>query len=301
MTIVYRRFEVQDRTPVYQLFRESIWDFMLQNGQVASDDKNEIFATFEKQKNLYFHLEHTAIEDWVAEDSAQGLVGWARSIERDNHLELTHFFVSTKTQGKGVGRTLLDLAFAPGRGQQRSIIATPNPRALSLYLRYGVSFQGMAFTIFGQPQNRPFESDLVVKQLTASKATLDIVADIENQVLGYQRPTDLEFFMSNQPVFLFYRNEKAVAYAFGCDGKSAGPAGALNPEDLPALMHTIEQSACQIGMDSIYLTVPAAAKQAVCWALDNGYKIDPFYEVLLAKHATMQFDRYIMSESAFVW
>ena len=301
MTITYRRFESKDRAPVYALFRESIWDYMLQHGLVAIDDKNDVDATFEQQQNLYIHLENTASEDWVAEDNQQSLIGWARSIERDDHLELTHFFVATKTQDSGVGRALLDLAFPINRGQQRSIIATTNPRALSLYLRYGVSFQGMAFTIFGKPQNREFDSDLVVKQLPASPQTLGIVTGIENEVLGYKRPTELEFFMSNQPTFLFYRDGQAVAYAFGCDGKSAGPAAALNPEYLPALMQQIEQSACQIEMESLWLTVPAAVKHAINWALDNDYKIDPFHEILLAKNPTMQFDRYIMTESAFVW
>jgi hypothetical protein len=43
------------------------------------------------------------------------------------------------------------------------------------------------------------------------------------------------------------------------------------------------------------------AKRAVSWALTSGYKIDPFYEVLLAKNPSMNLDRFIMTQSAFVW
>ena len=273
----------------------------MQSGIVSKEDNYDVDEYFRKQKGLYVHLEEHATEDWVAEDGGQKLVGWARSIERDNHLELTHFFVDTKTQGSGVGRALLDRAFPVGRGQQRSIIATTNPRALSLYLRYDVSFQGMAFSVYGKPEKRECHTDLVIKQAAASTQTLDTIVDIENQVLGYRRSAELEFFMKNQPVYLFNRDDKPVGYAFGCDGNSAGPAAALDPDDMPVLLHTIEQSACERKIDSLWLALPANASQAVSWVLANGYKIDPFHEILLAKNPVMKFDRYIMTQSAFVW
>jgi len=274
---------------------------MLQNGIAGPDDENDIDEFFRQQKDLYLHLEQTATEDWVAEDEANGLVGWARSIERDNHLQLTHFFVSTADQGSGVGRALLELAFPLDRGQQRSIIATTNPRALSLYLRFGVSFQGMAFSFYGEPQIRELKSDLEIDQVEASSKTLEKIVALDAQVLGYRRSVDLEFFMNNQPTFLFRRRGRLVAYAFGCDGNSAGPAAALDPEDLPALLHQIEHSAYQLGLESLWLTIPAIAKSAVSWGLTSGYKIDPFHEVLLAKHSSMQLDRFIMTQSAFLW
>jgi GNAT superfamily N-acetyltransferase len=274
---------------------------MFQHGIVDLDDANDTDEFFRQQRNLYVHLEQTATEDWVAEDDTHGIVGWARSVERDNHLQLTHFFVSTAAQGGGVGRALLDLAFPLGRGLQRSIISTTNTRALSLYLRYGVDFQGMAFSFYGEPQNRELDSDLEIEQVETSSKTLENIAAIDAQVLGYRRPIDLEFFMNNQPTFLFRRSSRLVAYAFGCDGNSAGPAAALDPEDLPALLHKIEHSAYHAELDSLWLTIPAAAKAAVSWSLTSGYKIDPFYEVLLAKNPSMKLDRFIMTQSAFVW
>ncbi len=301
MPITYRKFEPRDRMPVYRLFRDTIRDFMLHQGMAEEDDSYDIDEYFRQQQDLYVHLEENACEDWVAEDDSQELIGWARSIERDNHLELTHFFVATKIQGSGVGHALLDRAFPVGRGQQRSIIATTNPRALALYLRYDVSFQGMAFSIYGEPKRRKFETDLVVEQAAASTQALETILAIENEVLGYRRSTELEYFMKNQPLFLFYRKTEPVGYAFGATSNSAGPAAALDPEDLPALLHTIEQSACRINLESLELTLPANAKQAVSWTLANDYKIDPFHEVLLAKNPVMKFDRYIMTQSAFVW
>ena len=139
MPVKYRNFEPDDRMPAYRLFRESVWDFMLRHGIVEPGDANDVDEYFRRQKDLYLHLEETACEDWVAEDDAGRLLGWARSIERDKHLQLTHFFVAPEAQGDGVGRGLLERAFPLGRGRQRSIIATTNPLALSLYLRLSLN------------------------------------------------------------------------------------------------------------------------------------------------------------------
>jgi GNAT superfamily N-acetyltransferase len=297
----FRKLEAPDRIPVYKLFRESLWDYMLQHGLADSSDANDIDEFFHRQENLYVHLEHTASEDWVAEGENQEILGWARSIERNDHLQLTHFFVSSATQGRGIGRALLDLAFPLDRGKQRSVIATPNSSALSLYLRYDVSFQGMAFSFFGEPKQRKLTSDLEIEHARVSPETLQAITGIDTQVLGYERQIDLEFFMNHQPPCLFRRDGQVVAYAFGSDGYAAGPAAALNPEDLPALLQWIEQSACQMQQNSLWLTIPAAARHAVSWALESGYKMDPFHEILLAKSPSMKLDRFIMTQSAFIW
>lgn len=102
------------------MFRETIWDYMLHHGFANQEDANDIDEYFRQQQYLYLHLERTAAEDWLAVDDKQAVVGWARSIERDNHLQLTHFFVSTAVQGGGVRRALLDLAFPLNCGQTQS-------------------------------------------------------------------------------------------------------------------------------------------------------------------------------------
>ena len=60
-----RKLESPDRIPVYKLFRESLWDYMLQHGLADGSDKNDIDEELRQQENLYVHLEHTASEDWV--------------------------------------------------------------------------------------------------------------------------------------------------------------------------------------------------------------------------------------------
>ena len=75
MPFSYRKFEARDRMPVYRLFRESVWDFMLQNGIVGPNDENDIDEYFRQQQELYLHLERTACEDWVAIDESYDTIG----------------------------------------------------------------------------------------------------------------------------------------------------------------------------------------------------------------------------------
>ncbi len=297
----YRRFEAADRKPVYKLFRDTVWDYMLRRGMVDEFDSYDLDQFFELQRGLYIHLEQNACEDWVAHHDSLGPIGWARSIERDGHLQLTHFFVDPQIQGGGIGRELLNRAFAPGRGRKRSIIATQNSLALSLYLRYGVAVMGMALTFHGKPKRRAADGNLEVETLPVEPASLDAIGAIDRAVLGYERPAELGFFLREQPAYLFHRGGEAVAYAFGCNGKSSGPAAALEPADLPAVLCRIEASALEIGIDELWLNLPTQAHTGVTWALDCGYRIDPFQEVLLASGPFMQLDRYLMTESGFVW
>ncbi len=295
----YRRFTALDREPVYQLFRESLWDFMLGAGLVGPDDRNDINDMFERQRGFYEHLEHSAHSDWVAANDSDDIVGWARSVERDGHLQLTHFFVDPSTQGQGVGRALLDRAFASYDDRQRSVIATINPSALSLYLRYGVSVQSLAFCVCGKP--RGGELDPAVERVDADTDSLRAILQVERQVLGYERQVDLEFLMSRQPVYLLRRNGEVRGYAFGSNADDCGPAATLDPADLPLMLRAIEISAAEAGREELWLTVPAVAQSAVNWLLAAGYRIDPFYEVLLAREPRLQLDRYLVTESSFIW
>lgn len=296
----YRRFTEQDRIPVYRMFRDSIHDYMLKLGMVEASAQVDYDDLYRRQQALYLHLEQTAAEDWIAEDEQQGVVGWARSIERDGHRQLTHFFVDPAMQGAGVGRRLLQKAFPLEPGRERSIIATTNPGALSLYLRHGVSYQSMAFGLTGKPQMRENRTDLRIERAVPGADTLRHLLDIDSRVLGFKRRIDLEHFMQRQPVFLAWRDQRIAGYAFGSDGLCSGPAAALQPGDLPALLQVIETSACEAGLEEFVLMIPARANLAVDWALTNGYRIDPFYEVLLSSTA-MQLDRYLLTDSTFLW
>lgn len=294
--IEYRRHDESDRNEVFSMFRGSVFDFVRQIGLVGPDDHDDIAAAWERQGPTAVHLENTAAEDWVAL-AETGVVGWARSVERDGHVQLTHFFVDPSTQGRGVGRGLLERAFPLGLGRHRSIMATQNPLALGLYLRFGVEFQGQTFEIGGRPVERPRVRDV---ELERSELTDEICA-IDAQILGFDRRVDLEFLAGDRPLFLAASNGATVGYAFGSNGTSMGPAGAVEPSFLPGILAGLDTKAAANGIEHVRYTLPGPASAAIRWALESGHHIDPFYEVLLADTPRIELDRYLMTQPGFIW
>ena len=294
-TIAYRQFDKSDTEEVYRLFRGSITDYVRQIGVVDTGYEDDIDAAWDRQGPIFEYLTEVADKDWIATDGQQ-IVGWARSLERDGHVQLTHFFVDPATQGRGVGRALLERAMPLGWGRSRSILATQNPLALSLYLKFGVEFQGLSIDFYGTPHQPADTGDLDF--VTADD--LDQVIELERDLLGYSRPQDLEFFASRRLPQLCVRNGSVVGYVFGHDGVYVGPAGVRDPADMALVLAHLHNSSGELGLETFHFTLPANSGPGVRWALGHGYKIDPFYEMLLASEP-MAVDRFLMTQPSFVW
>ena len=85
------------------------------------------------------------------------------------------------------------------------------------------------------------------------------------------------------------------------NGSSAGPAATLDAADLPCVLAHIEREAHSAGVAELAFTVPTNTGPAISWALEHGYRIDAFYEMLLADSPFMRLDRYVMSAPGFMW
>jgi GNAT superfamily N-acetyltransferase len=236
------------------------------------------------------------------------LLGWAMSTERDGHLELTHFFVDPERQGKGVGRGLIDRAFASHPAAQKSILATQDPAALSLYLRAGVGHVTTAVDILMRPHALEEASDLDFEALSPDAASTETLAVIEKAILGCRRDADLAFLLGQRPAWLARRNGRAVGFAFGLQPNSegaedflpvAGPMAALSPDDVPALIDHVLADA--VGKcDEFFLAVPFANRAAMTHTLARGGRIDPFYVNVLSSVVEMKLDRWIHTEPMFI-
>lgn len=283
------------------MFRASLWAYVRQIGLVAPDDTDDVEAAWQRQGPLMEHLERTAAEDWLAEDGSGRVVGMARSIERQGHVQLTHFFVSPDSQATGVGRGLLERAFPPGWGRHRSVIAILHPQALGLYLRFGLKGRGLGLALSKRPAEIEVPTTMRVEEIGPGKAAEEAINTIDEQVLGYRREVDVRFFLSERPAYLFWRGREPVAYLFAGTGFVAGPAAALERSDLPALIAKQEILALAAGHETTSIGLSTAAADTLSWALEHGYRIEPFYELLLSDAPTMQLDRYLMTQPAFIW
>jgi GNAT superfamily N-acetyltransferase len=239
-----------------------------------------------------FLAEHSA-EWWVAQAAgSRELTGYARSTERAGMLELTEFFVRPGNQSRGAGKALLERVFPPGRGKVRSIVATTDPRALSLYYRAGVVARFSYLSLAGAP--RAAEPDqLSASPIDDDPALLDEVARVEQAVLGYPRsPAELRWLLGRREGYLFWRDGAVTGFAFVSKAGS-GPIAALEPADLPDILLHVEGRAHALGVQKLELEVPGLNATAVRHLLDRGFRIDPWVNVFMSDQPFGRFDRFI--------
>ncbi|HSO30133.1 MAG TPA: GNAT family N-acetyltransferase [Candidatus Sulfomarinibacteraceae bacterium] len=315
-TIVYRRAEPADLRPAYAVFRRSLYDYLFRQALVdeATAKDPPIETGWARQGAWIEHLWATSAENWVAVDGAGTVIGWAMSVERDSHLELTHFFVEPGVQARGIGRGLIERAFPNGRARHKSIIATQDAPALSLYLRSGVHYVTTSVDFIVPTSDVELTGDLTFERLATDGASIDAsiaaVAAIEVAILGASREPDTRFLLGMRPGWLAKQNGRVVGFAFGAQplppelddgsGRVTGPIGALDPADLPALVDQVVREAAREGIGEVYVTSPLSNRTAVSHLLSRGYRIDPFYTKILASDDTMRLDRWIHTGPVFI-
>jgi len=307
----FRRAEDSDLRPAYAVFRRSLLDYLLRLAVIDEETaKNDsVDAAWQRQSQWIVHLWNTAAENWVAVDASGAVIGWAMSVARDGHLELTHFFVEPGIQSKGVGRGLIECAF-PGRpGLRKSIAATQDPRALSLYLRAGVNYVTTAGEFVLAPRRRAPAADIAFQNVKPTDESVEAIAGIERGVLGFRRDADIRFLLGQRPAWLALRDGEPVGFAFGAQSGATGDAGlpapsgpmaALDPNDVPALIDHVTSEAEKSGIGDISVLAPFANQSAVRHLLARGAKIDPFYIKVLASDGDMKLDRWLHTMPMFI-
>jgi GNAT superfamily N-acetyltransferase len=301
-TVTYRPAEPADLRPAFAIFRRSIMDFAHRRGIVASPEVTPAMLDegWLLRGGFIEHLWTTAAENWIAEDGFGAPIGWAMSVERGGMLELTHFFVDPAAQSKGVGRGLLDRAFPAGRAAQRSILATQDPRAMSLYLRSGVRHVATVMDFEAAPRPVEVETDLELEVAGPGPDSIEAIAAIEAQVLGHRREVDTAFLLGLRPAWLARRGGRVVGFAFGCREELTGPIGALEATDIPALLAHVETAAAAAGETNVYFSTPLANDAAVGHLLERGFQLDPFVVAVLADDRSMQLDRWIHTGLSYI-
>lgn len=279
----------------FAIFRRSIMAYVHRLGIVESPVVTEAMLdqAWVQRRPWVEHLWRTAAENWLAVDGDGRPIGWAMSNGRDRHLQLTFFFVDPETQSKGVGRALLERAFPIGRGRHRAILATQDPRALSLYLRSGVRFVTSVLDFEAAPRPVDVETDLVFERLAPNDASVELIGAVERELLGHRRDIDIGLILEQRPAWIGRRAGRVAGFAFGARDELTGPIGALDPADIPAVLAHVETQAAADGLANIYFSTPLANDAAVKHLLARGFRIDPFAVAILADDLSLRLDRWI--------
>jgi GNAT superfamily N-acetyltransferase len=125
-------------------------------------------------------------------EADQGPVGFGATADTKRGRHLADLFVRPAFQGMGIGRELLDELF--GDAEPRTTFASDDPRAMPLYVRFGLRPWWPTLYIRGEAARLPAApSDLRVEEVSA-----DEVAGHERDWVGIDRPEDHRYW-AGQP------------------------------------------------------------------------------------------------------
>lgn len=299
MTITFRRGTVDDSHTVYEIFGAALFDLSERQGVMAIAGANDPKVRAElwmRRRPLFEHLARTAYEFWIAEEDGQA-VGYARSILRDNMLELTEFFVLPGAQSAGVGRELLARAFPFVENTHRVIVATTDVRALVRYLKAGVVPRMPEMYWTRKPENVPVESDLEFVPARNAPETLSQLAALDRAVLGHTRELDHLFLMETRALYFYRRRNQVVGYGYLASG--AGPMAVLDAADFPGVLAHAERHAFAQGFQEIGFDVPMTNRAAIDHLLARKYELDAFVALLMSDVPFGKLENYVLTAPPF--
>ena len=252
---------------------------------------------------------------WVAEEAARfglpKIIGYARSIVRDNVWMLTEFFVLSGHHRKGIGRSLLAkcLSAVPSQGaSHRMVLASQHPSADALYMRVAGCYPRLPMLLLAgslsrlvRPADLPVaivepamseagapEDVLTAYPLVMSENLACELANMDRDIIGYSRLPEHLYWLSDcspgQGVAMTYRRKSGElsGYAY-LTPFASGPMVAIRPEYLPAIvLHVAGVLAAAarpplpagiVSSQEHYLAVAGTNEVMLDWLLDSGWQI----------------------------
>ncbi len=300
MPVTFRPGAMEDNFAAYRIHQQAIVDLLQRMGfsdVINPPTEEETLQEWEKERSLFDHLTRTAEHFWVAEQDG-AIIGYSRSVNHDGVRELTEFFVHPGAQAHGVGKELLARAFPRDNVRRRIIIATPEIRAQSLYMRSGVYARHSLYRFRRTPQATHLPSDLVIEPATQLTADLARFAAVDHAILGFQRDADHAWLMSERQAWTYRRQGEVVGY--GYTGKNNGPFALLHPTDFPTVLAHAEAQAAIAGREQFAIWVHSTNRHAIDYLLAHGYLVFAFFPTLLSDEPLAGLDRYINTAPPFI-
>jgi GNAT superfamily N-acetyltransferase len=124
----------------------------------------------------------------VAVDTSGEIVGFGGTKPVGSACILTDLFVVPALQGRGIGRAILEHLWSRA-GRARLTFSSQDPRALPLYLRFGLKPRWPLLYLSGEHE-RLGQGPLTVRNLTAGEASA-----AENGLTGIDRSADYEYWL----------------------------------------------------------------------------------------------------------
>jgi GNAT superfamily N-acetyltransferase len=291
MAVTYRLARITDIQAVSDVYWESILDVYQRHGfedRRPSYPVNPFYA---------FCLQEEPSGFFVAEEGTR-LVGAAFSWVRGHLWFLSHLFISPSCQGRGIGRTLLELTLQYGitAGATLKAVITMafNPVSLALYMKAGLHpIQDIYLMKTTIKPVLPKGPTLVCERqgpLSWQGGDLDTL-DIEALAMPRQLHHRFYLGLKDASCILFRLGGRVEAYAYLWKDGRIGPVSALADSPYDAILHTVMEEARQ-HCDDLSLLVPGSNGTAMKFALSRGFTVIMPY-VLLSSESFGRWDHYL--------
>lgn len=295
--VTFREGTVGDSFAVMTVIEIALHDLLRRMGMPAREITDEKLAQqWAARGPIFEHLARTSEHFWLAELDGE-IVGVSRSIMRDGIRQLTELFVLPEAQSGGTGRELVRRAFPQDGARGKSIIATTDGRAQTLYVKNGVRPDFLLYYFGRTPEDVPYETDLTIETFTPETINLDALAAIDREIIGFTRPEDHRWLSGDRQGYLYSRSGKVVGYGYA--GEVSGPFALLNADDYPAVLSHAESAAASAGQARFGMEVPMINRMAVDHFVARGYQMDSFTAVAMKDSPFGQYDKYIVTSPPF--
>jgi GNAT superfamily N-acetyltransferase len=300
MSIAYRKATVDDNPATFTVFLKSIMDYSQRAGVTAITgglEPEKINKLWDRRRPLWVHLANTCDQYWLAENESGEVIGYARSLIRGDHRELSDFFVLPGHQSAGVGKELIARAF-PNDTPHRSIIATTDFRALARYLKAGVYPFATELFFERKPEPVTFESDLEFEIANREDEALQTTAEIDSFILGHRRDVDHFYLMQDRTLYFYKRDDQVVGFGY-ISKDYYGPFALLKNTDFPAVLAHAETQAHNLGAEAVGFETPTVNTIAIDYLMSRSYRIEGFMTSILSDKPFGKFENYLLTSPPF--
>jgi GNAT superfamily N-acetyltransferase len=219
------------------------------------------------------------------------VVGFGGVLERGEVAHLADLFVRRDQLGKGIGKAILERTLPAG--SRRVTFASKDPRALPLYMRFGMVPVAPLLYLKGwlDAAARLVDSGVSLRESTAEE-----VADLDRVASGRDRRQDLEFVGAHGQCLGAIHRGRVIGYGFVrlVEGDAfVGPTGAVTADGSRrtalALIHWAAEHAtsCHIAAFGPH---PAASA-----LVDAGFRIEDMDTFMASDVRLIRLDRYCPS------
>jgi GNAT superfamily N-acetyltransferase len=296
--MVLRQARSADMFECARVFQRSATDLARRQGgslpQIRVQDMAFALAHLQRTDPRGFHV--------AAEDGR--VAAFASTILRGNTHFLSMFWALPSVQNKGIGRRLLARAFErprPPSSAVRCVFASLDPRAQTLYLKFGMRPRGMIYLFKGAPRRSPRPDPAVeLVQLDGvgktSREMLAVAARFDRTFRSTRRDADIRYVTSlpGARFFLARAGRSTIGYAVANEKGRVGPAGVIDPRYSAGLTWAILEAVREMGAEMVLINVPGVNQGALDVLFRSGIRTE-FFGAWMSARAIGSFEAYLLA------